>query len=175
MVQLPDGHRISPRNVGSGDFDSNIDPLTNLSDCFTLSAGQLRNDIDAGLFVDPTTPPQNQYCGNRQVEPQYGEQCDGNAVADGVCQNCQIIKNSVSICGDGILQAGETCDVNLPVPAGAVCYQCRIQTGSVCGDGKVDGYEECDINTPNKPGNQCIGCIWVPNSLATCGNGNLEL
>lgn len=151
--------------------------MTNLSDCFSFNNGQIKLDIDAGMYYDPTTPPGNaQYCGNGKTEPQYGEQCDGSTnAADATCQNCQLIKKSISICGDGILQAGETCDVNLPVPAGAVCYQCKIQTGSVCGDGKVGGYEECDINSPVKPGHQCIGCIQVPNSLATCGNGQQEL
>ena len=56
-----------------------------------------------------------------------------------------------------------------------MCYQCNIQTGAVCGDGKVSGYEECDINSPSKAGHQCIGCIRIPNTLATCGNGTQEL
>lgn len=106
MVQLLDTYRVSPRNIGSVDKDSNIDPSTNLSECFTLANGQIKNDVDAGLFIDPTLPPQNVNCGNSKIEPQYGEQCDGNAVGtDAVCQNCQIIKKSVSICGNAVVEA----------------------------------------------------------------------
>lgn len=47
LIQLADMYRISPRNVGSSDKDSNIDPMTNLSDCFAITAGQVRTDIDA--------------------------------------------------------------------------------------------------------------------------------
>lgn len=176
MVQVFDGYRVSPRNATVFDKDSNIDSGTNISECFTMNNGQVRYDIDAGIFYDPTIPPPNQYCGNGRTEPQYSEQCDGSSSSnDAVCQNCQLIRKSVAICGDGVLQGGETCDVNLPIPAGSVCYQCNIQTGAVCGDGKVSGYEECDINSPNRGGHQCIGCIWIPNSLATCGNGSQEL
>jgi len=46
-VQVPDTYRISPRNIGGSDKDSNIDPMTNMSECFTLSQGQIRTDIDA--------------------------------------------------------------------------------------------------------------------------------
>lgn len=175
MVQLLDTYRVSPRNIGSVDKDSNIDPSTNLSECFTLANGQIKNDVDAGLFIDPTLPPQNVNCGNSKIEPQYGEQCDGNAVGtDAVCQNCQIIKKSVSICGNAVVEAWEDCEVG-NVPSGKTCYNCKLTDNAVCGDGKVSGYEECDINSANKSWHQCIGCIYVPNAFATCGNGRQEL
>lgn len=180
MVQVPDTYRVSPRNVGSFDKDSNLDPLTNVTECFSITNGQIKFDIDAGLFVDPTIPPQNPFCGNKIIEPQHDEQCDGNTVAaDSVCQNCQIIKNSLAICGNSVREPGEDCEV-WDVPNGKTCYNCKLTTNSVCGDGKVTGkeqggYEECDINTPAKPGYQCIWCIEVPNSLANCWNGRQEL
>jgi hypothetical protein len=37
LVQVPDTYRISPKNVGTPDKDSNIDPSTNMSECFTLT------------------------------------------------------------------------------------------------------------------------------------------
>lgn len=175
MVQIPDKHRVSPKNIGTPDKDSNIDPMTNLSECFSLANGQIKFDIDAGLFVDPTLPPQNVNCGNNKLEPQYGEQCDGNNVgSDALCQNCQIIKNSITICGNSVIEPGEDCEVG-NVPAGKTCYNCKLTTNAVCGDGKVSGYEECDVNSASKSWFQCIGCIHVPNAFAKCGNGKQEL
>lgn len=175
LVQLPDKYRVSPRNAASPTTDSNIDPLTNMSDCFTLTNGQIKTDIDGWVFIDPSIPPQNTNCGNSQIQPEYGEQCDNNAVAtDSVCQNCQIIKKSMSICGNGLMEQGEDCEIN-NIPNGKTCYNCKLTENSVCGDGKVSGYEECDTATAPKDGFQCIGCIFIPNTLATCGNGKQEI
>lgn len=177
MVQLADKYRVSPRNIWSSTTDSNVDQLTNMSECFTLSNGQVRSDIDAWLFIDPTIPPQNVNCGNNQIQPEYGEQCDGNAVSsDATCQNCQIIKKNIAICWNGTLEVGEDCEKNTTVvPNGKTCYECKWTENSVCGDGKVSWWEECDTMPITKDWFQCIGCIYVPNGLAVCGNGKQEV
>ena len=80
----------------------------------------------------------------------------------------------MSICGNGLMEQGEDCEIN-NIPNGKTCYNCKLTENSVCGDGKVSGYEECDTATTPKDGFQCIGCIFIPNTLATCGNGKQEI
>lgn len=51
QVVTPAGYSVSPKDGGGDDNqDSDIDPLTGQSPVVTLTSGQLRPDVDAGLF-----------------------------------------------------------------------------------------------------------------------------
>ncbi|MFO0929436.1 MAG: SdrD B-like domain-containing protein [Gemmataceae bacterium] len=51
VFAYPSGYQLSPQDQGSDDtLDSDIDPSTGGSAAFTLSAGQVRTDVDVGLY-----------------------------------------------------------------------------------------------------------------------------
>jgi len=50
-VERPSGYSFSPQNQGADDTrDSDVNPTTGLSDFFTLTTGQNRTAVDAGLY-----------------------------------------------------------------------------------------------------------------------------
>lgn len=59
MFIRPPGYALSPTgSPAGGGLDSNADPATGLTDCFSMSAGQSRLGIDAGLvYTGVITPP----------------------------------------------------------------------------------------------------------------------
>lgn len=60
---LPEGYLISPQTAGSNtEIDSDADPVTGMTACVTLAAGQTDLSLDAGLFL-----PMEEDCG----------ECDG--------------------------------------------------------------------------------------------------
>jgi protocatechuate 3,4-dioxygenase beta subunit len=55
-VVVPGGYTVSPQNVGNDATDSDINPVTFMTDNINLDPGENDPTNDAGLF--PTTPPQ---------------------------------------------------------------------------------------------------------------------
>jgi len=56
QVTLPAGYSVSPKDAGSDDTkDSDIDPSTGKTACFTLAPGQNDNTRDAGLYESPAS------------------------------------------------------------------------------------------------------------------------
>lgn len=51
VSNLPSGYSFSPQNLGANEAtDSDVDPVTGISDCITLAAGQSDNRWDAGIM-----------------------------------------------------------------------------------------------------------------------------
>ncbi len=67
LDNLPEGFQLTQANVGNNDaFDSDVDPNSGLTDVITLSAGQFRADIDAGVVTTPEKiDPKTGFIGNR--------------------------------------------------------------------------------------------------------------
>ena len=104
------------------------------------------------------------YCGDGDVQPDLGEDCDdANDVDDDACTNdCK-----ATTCGDGEVQGDEECDDGNQIDTDGCTNAC---TFAVCGDGIVlDGKEQCDDgNDVNS--DDCLNvCL-----LATCGDGVLH-
>lgn len=48
--ELPAGYQFTVKDYGDDNFDSDADLISGKTVCFTLNAGEIRNDIDAGMF-----------------------------------------------------------------------------------------------------------------------------
>lgn len=101
-------------------------------------------------------------CGNGQVEPGLGEECELSTSISGCRADCTLIR-----CGNGVLEPelGELCDP----PDGAGCRTDCTTAG--CGDARVDLGERCDGGAaPLDALTSCdLNCNW-----ALCGNGRLD-
>ena len=52
MFELPEGYQFTEANQGSDDaLDSDVDVMTGKTECFTLSHGENKTDVDAGLYL----------------------------------------------------------------------------------------------------------------------------
>jgi cysteine-rich repeat protein len=77
--------------------------------------------------------------------------------------NDWLLKITVPICGNLVVEAGEECDVNNP----ALCNATTCQRVPICSDGFIDAPENCDdSNTTN--GDGCSSTCQLEN---VCGNG----
>ncbi len=86
-------------------------------------------------------------CGDGQVDPTEGEQCDDGNIADGdgCDSSCQVEVGSP--CGDGTLDPtnGEECDDGNTAPGDGCSANCQLEPlGASCGDSTVDPLEVCD-------------------------------
>jgi len=104
------------------------------------------------------------YCGDGDVQPDEGEQCDdANDVDDDACSNECIS----STCGDGVIQGDEECDDANEIDTDGCTNTCSY---AVCGDGIVlDGKEECDDANDDNTDACLTACI-----AASCGDGVLQ-
>ncbi|MCX8057297.1 MAG: Cys-Gln thioester bond-forming surface protein, partial [Ignavibacteria bacterium] len=48
--ELPSGYQFTLKDIGNDNFDSDADPLTGKTQCFTLSHGEVNHSIDAGMY-----------------------------------------------------------------------------------------------------------------------------
>jgi cysteine-rich repeat protein len=107
-------------------------------------------------------------CGNGILE-HPAEQCDdGNTLSgDGCSSTC--LNESMSVCGNGIVEDDEQCDDGLANGEEGNCtLDCMLP--GLCGNGKIDGREECD------DGNTLSGdgCSKKCTFESVCGNGVRE-
>ena len=75
---------------------------------------------------------------------------------------------SLSICGDGVLDAGEVCDDGNTTDGDGCSSTCEFE--SVCGDGVLEGNEVCDDGN-TLDGDSCASNCEIEN---VCGNGVLD-
>ena len=137
-----------------------------------------------------------EYCGDRIVQTQQGEECDlGAQNGSGSCTNyCKIltVTPGPAVCGNNTLETGEQCDDGNTVINDGCSATCTIEsTAPRCGDGKVDPAqpgklaEQCDGGIHN--GEVCTpgydkACTYCTNACtkvtvdatAFCGNGNVD-
>jgi len=104
------------------------------------------------------------YCGDGDVQPDEGEQCDdANDVDDDGCSNDCIS----SACGDGVLQGEEECDDANDIDTDGCTNACLY---AACGDGIVqEGAEECDDANENNSDACLTTCL-----AASCEDGILQ-
>ncbi len=112
-------------------------------------------------------------CGNSQVEPELGEECDNGEENSDSASSCTSTCK-FAVCGDGLVLAGvEECDLGLNNDNSGQCTDfCTIQK---CGDGFLQAGEQCDDGTENRwPPDGLGGCSQYCSLLSTCGNGLVE-
>ncbi len=122
----------------------------------------------------------------------------GHPDADLGCVGAMCGDATISVCGNGVLEAGEMCDDGNSVPGDGCSGTCQIEASyscpnvgqpcvyslqRVCGDGKVEGDEACDDgNTTSGDGcsstcevEQGYSCgadgTCMPTHTAACGDG----
>ena len=85
-----------------------------------------------------------------------------------------LFRSPISICGDGVVNAGEQCDDGNQVNGDGCSATCTVEAPtSICGDGVVNAGEQCD------DGNQVNGdgcsatCIIEVLRATVCGNGDV--
>ena len=104
------------------------------------------------------------YCGDGDVQPDLGEECDdANDIDDDACTNdCK-----ATTCGDGVVQGEEECDDGNDVDTDNCTAECKY---AQCGDGIVhENVEECDDGNDDN-NDACLStCI-----AAVCGDGVLH-
>lgn len=90
------------------------------------------NSCNSSCVGATQSPPL--YCGDLTVQPEFGEQCDGNPDPNSIGKGSQYqcgadCASSGGFCGDGVLQSGEgeICDVNM----GASRVENGVITGKV--------------------------------------------
>jgi hypothetical protein len=96
----------------------------------------------AGLCTNQCTPAP--YCGDKQVEGQFGEVCDDgvNSGLPGSCTaDCKAFV-SLESCGDGVVVAPEQCDDG--ANNGTAQSTCDVHCKIKCGNGIKDPGEQCD-------------------------------
>ena len=129
--------------------------------------------VESGFSCEGASPSVCEpLCGNGALDD--GEACDGASFGDATCQTlgagegalacsveCMIdvsgcVVAEVSVCGDGVIQAGESCDDgddDAKDGCSPVCeiepgYVCTGETSSacvkLCGNGSLDEGEACD-------------------------------
>jgi Subtilisin-like serine proteases len=132
------------------------------------------------------------YCGDRAIDPHYGEECDKGSYYNGnlncaygemsctVCtSDCKETAGTISYCGDGVRNTGyEACD-NGTDNGRTDCvygeYSCTVCTAdcytasgatSYCGDSRIDASngEVCD----NGSGNGRTNCAYGEHSCTVC-------
>jgi cysteine-rich repeat protein len=83
-------------------------------------------------------------------------------------------KNTLGICGNGILESGETCDDGNLVNGDGCESNCTITPViSICGNGILESGETCDDgNLVN--GDGCESNCTITPIISICGNGILE-
>lgn len=108
------------------------------------------------------------YCGDKQVNGQFGEKCDDgvNSGEPGSCMQDCLGWVPLPTCGNGTVDTGEQCDEGSDNgnPESACDIHCRIH----CGNGVIDGNEECDNGIND---GAYGGCTWNCQYAAFCGDG----
>ena len=110
-------------------------------------------------------------CGDGVLNTTASEVCDDGA-NNGMPTRCALdcAGTTVSVCGNGVVEAGETCDTG--GPSEACDGDC---SPAACGDGVVNAAagELCDDGPDNgMPGRCAVGC--VGRTSARCGDGALD-
>ena len=138
-------------------------------------AGYAWNDAIGWMYIEAefTPPVLNGACGDSEVQPEFGEQCDdGNTVSgDGCTAACQD-----EFCGDNVLQSGEQCDDGNTSDGDGCDATCNDEIpGAVCGNGSTEVGEACDGQancTPLCNWNIC-GDGYLYSAVEQCDDGNL--
>ena len=114
--------------------------------------------------------PAGNACGNGQLQPQLGEECDdGNTVSgDGCSSTCRREVAPVRDCGNGRLETalGEQCDDGNSRKSDGCSSECRIEFGWRC-PFNVEGYRSGCEKIPRNPEDN------RPEE-SFCGNGEVE-
>jgi hypothetical protein len=135
------------------------------------------------VCIDASEMP---FCGDGVAEAAgtwWVEECDGDDLGTcqpgQACQNCRCVQ--VSVCGNGIVEAGEDCDGTdmMYCLAGQVCENCQCATlMTVCGDGYCDTTLEntdlCPEDCPCLDNGVCepgegFACADCGEPRSTCG------
>jgi len=130
-----------------------------------VSAGEECDDGEGTLACDDTCLLVA--CGDGEVDPRVGEECDGDGRGMGGETALCNIDCSLSACGDGVtnMTAGEECDdLGESMMCDADC------TARICGDGVTNATagEECDDMV------ETAGCD-VDCTLVACGDGLVNM
>ncbi|MFH1685918.1 MAG: SdrD B-like domain-containing protein [bacterium] len=56
FFDAPDGYVFSPQGIGDNSQNSDPDPMTGMTDCLTLYAGQTMTTVDAGMYTEDILP-----------------------------------------------------------------------------------------------------------------------
>jgi fibro-slime domain-containing protein len=108
------------------------------------------------------------YCGNKQVDGQFGEQCDdgvNSGLAGSCTKDCKAFVQLTS-CGNGVIESPEQCDDGSN--NGTATSKCDTHCRFKCGNGLRDSGEQCDDGVNNGSYGTCN-----PNCTlaAYCGDG----
>ncbi|MEM7126524.1 MAG: SdrD B-like domain-containing protein [Chloroflexota bacterium] len=135
QVELPNGYVFSPPNkvidgVNDDSRDSDVDPVTGISEEFTPLAGLPNNNWDVGMYIDPPIPPNTSTIGNRvwlDKEDRNHVQDDNEPGLGGVqvnlfsgCDNPQFMRSDITDAG------GYYSFVGLSFAAGQNDYQLQV-------------------------------------------------
>ncbi|MCA9719431.1 MAG: DUF4215 domain-containing protein [Myxococcales bacterium] len=103
-------------------------------------------------------------CGNGEIEPEFGEECDPGVADDPMCELDCTLKPT---CGNGQLEVGEPCDDGNDNNNDACLNTCEPNT---CGDGYLWAEtEECDDGADNDDEGACLSTC----ESARCGDAYL--
>ncbi len=118
------------------------------------------------------------------------------------CVGASCADATISVCGNGVIEAGEMCDDGNPMPGDGCSGTCQIEPSftcpnvgkpcvyslvRVCGDGMIEGDEACDDGNMVS-GDGCSstcdveqgfscgagGTACTPAQTAVCGNGKVD-
>ena len=104
-------------------------------------------------------------CGDRVVSPGSDEQCDDGNTRDGDGCSADCYVESLTMCGNGVIDPGEQCDDGSTDNLDACTNQCKAAR---CGDGVVSAGEQCDDGNPIDGD----GCSFLC-QLERCGDGRV--
>jgi hypothetical protein len=111
------------------------------------------------------------YCGDKAVEPAFGEKCDDgkNDGTPGSCTADCTAYIPLTTCGNGVLDANEQCDDGKN--NGLATDKCDGHCHFRCGNGIKDSGEACDNGVNNGSYGTCKSdCTLAP----YCGDGVLN-
>ena len=115
------------------------------------------------------------YCGDNEIQPQFGEECDDGVDNAGYYRGCNDDCTLGPYCGDGVINAGdELCDpaADLVDGDGNPIYACiGCMEAPRCGDGIVqpEWGEQCDGSGDSQP-----ECTESCRLVQTCGDAILD-
>jgi cysteine-rich repeat protein len=139
--------------------------------------GPLGNGVeqcdDGDIYIEDGCTPQcvAEWCGDHDLQPGLGEQCDdgdSNDNGDG-CVGCLL--QVAPECGNVIIEVGEGCDDGNLINGDGCDEYCQVEGAVGCGNAIIEDGEGCDDGNDN-PNDGCDQCHLIP--APSCNNSVIE-